>query len=235
MIPKTDPELKALIPPLSDEEYAQLQENILSAKKCRDPIILWQDTIIDGHNRFSICLAHGIQFMTQEMSFASKQDAKIWIIENQLGRRNLCDATRIELALLKTEFLREKAKENLKRGGKPFSKTTTLNPEDPVNIHKATAEEAGVSAGTLHNYMQLKEHADPTILAKVQSGELKIGTAHRLMNETTTRLKQAGKMYTYIEERVPFADNQINAKIHEGLQQLSNQLQTLIERIKSHA
>ena len=60
---KIDPELKALIPPLSPAEYAQLEENIL-AQGCREPIILW-------------------------------------ILENQLGRRNLTDAVRIELALKK--------------------------------------------------------------------------------------------------------------------------------------
>ncbi|MCL2217838.1 MAG: hypothetical protein FWB91_12595 [Defluviitaleaceae bacterium] len=39
----------------------------------------------------------------------------------------------IELALVKTELLREKAKINLKRGGKPLPKTTKLHPKDVVN------------------------------------------------------------------------------------------------------
>ncbi|MCL2198339.1 MAG: hypothetical protein FWB80_05410 [Defluviitaleaceae bacterium] len=232
---KIDPEFKALIPPLSDEEYAQLKENILHDKKCRDAIILWEGTIIDGHNRFNICETHGIKFMTKDMAFASREDAKVWIIENQLGRRNLCDAARIELALVKTELLREKAKINLKRGGKPLPKTTKLHPKDVVNIQKATANEAGVSKGTVSRYTQIKENGDPELLAKVKSGELKIGTAHRMMTETVSRLKQANKMYAYIEERFPFDDDEINTKIQNGLQGLAAQLQKLIEEVKSNA
>ncbi|MCL1864037.1 MAG: hypothetical protein FWF78_10780 [Defluviitaleaceae bacterium] len=227
MTPKTDPEFKSLIPPLSDEEYAQLEENILAKKQCHDAIILWEGTIIDGYNRFAICVAHGIKFATREISFASKQDAKVWIIENQLGRRNLHDAARIELALVKTELLREKAKENLKRGGKPSSKTTKLSTKDAVDIQKVTADEAGVGVGTVSRYTQIKEHGDPELLAKVKSGELKIGTAHRMMTETITKLKQATKMYAYIEERYPFADDEINTKIQSGLEKLYEQLQKL--------
>ena len=51
---KIDPEFKDLIRPLRRKEYLQLEENILD-EGCRDPIIIWNDYIIDGHNRYSIC------------------------------------------------------------------------------------------------------------------------------------------------------------------------------------
>ena len=51
------PELKNLIPPLSPEEYTQLEQNIL-AYGCRDPIAHWRGIIVDGHNRHSICTKH---------------------------------------------------------------------------------------------------------------------------------------------------------------------------------
>lgn len=38
-----DPEFKTLIPPLSTEEYAQLEENI-KAEGCRDPLVAWPQT-----------------------------------------------------------------------------------------------------------------------------------------------------------------------------------------------
>jgi len=99
-----DQEFKNLIPPLLEDEYRQLEQNILTKRKCENAIILWDGRIIDGHNRFYICAEHGIEFELEEMDFESREAAKLWIIENQLGRRNLTDAARIELALCKEEI-----------------------------------------------------------------------------------------------------------------------------------
>ena len=45
---KIDPEFKTLIWPLRKEEYLQLEVN-LTIDGCRDPIITWNNIIIDGH------------------------------------------------------------------------------------------------------------------------------------------------------------------------------------------
>ncbi|MDX5584306.1 MAG: hypothetical protein QNK20_05165, partial [Aureibaculum sp.] len=60
-MPVINQEFKKLIPKLSIEEFNQLEKNIIS-DGCRDPLVLWDDTIIDGHNRFEICNKHGIEF-----------------------------------------------------------------------------------------------------------------------------------------------------------------------------
>ncbi len=83
-----DPELKKLIPPLSDTEREQLRENI-KAEGCRDAIVVWGQIIVDGHNRYAICKELGIPFEVVEREFADKEEAKDWIDANQLGRRNL--------------------------------------------------------------------------------------------------------------------------------------------------
>ena len=57
------PEFESLIPPLQAEERAQLEANIL-AEGCRDPLVLWDDVLLDGHNRYAICRKHGIPFRT---------------------------------------------------------------------------------------------------------------------------------------------------------------------------
>ena len=60
-----DKEFQALIPPLSAEEKAQLEENIV-AEGCRDALITWQGILLDGHNRFEICERLNIQFRTMD-------------------------------------------------------------------------------------------------------------------------------------------------------------------------
>ena len=90
---KIDRDFKELIRPLFSEEYKQLEENLI-ADGCREPIIVWNGTIIDGHNRYEICTKRKIPFEIMEKQFASKEDAIIWICNNQLGRRNISEETR---------------------------------------------------------------------------------------------------------------------------------------------
>lgn len=87
-MPTIDKEFQSLIPPPSDDEYKQLEVNILT-DGCRDPISLWGDIILDGHNRFKICQEHNISFNTVQIEVASRDEAMLWIVQNQLGRRNL--------------------------------------------------------------------------------------------------------------------------------------------------
>ena len=85
-----DPEYEAMCPPLTDEEYQQLEENILSEGLVLMPLIVWDGTIIDGHNRYKIAQAHsGIEYQTRERQFENRFAAISWICNNQLGRRNL--------------------------------------------------------------------------------------------------------------------------------------------------
>jgi hypothetical protein len=84
------PELQSLIPRLTPEELAQLEANLV-AEGCRDPLVLWQETqtLLDGHNRLDICERHALTYAVYEVSLPDLDAAKIWIIRNQRGRRNL--------------------------------------------------------------------------------------------------------------------------------------------------
>lgn len=90
---KIEPKFKNLIRPLSTHEYQQLEYNI-KREGCREPIIAWRDTIIDGHNRYEICTRLGIPFKVADIQFDSDEDAIAWICSNQLGRRNISEETR---------------------------------------------------------------------------------------------------------------------------------------------
>jgi hypothetical protein len=90
---KIDDEFKRLIPPLSAEERKQLEENILK-DGCRDSIVVWNGTIVDGHNRYEICTRNEILFATRNILLRNREEAIAWICANQLGRRNISDETR---------------------------------------------------------------------------------------------------------------------------------------------
>jgi len=181
---KIDKEFKALIPALSKDELTQLTENIKTDGVCREPLMLWNNVIVDGHNRHSICTKHKIPYSTTDISFDSRDDAKIWIINNQLGRRNLNDSDRITLAEKKAESLKVLAKENQSQAGgdkkseKSLLSQKTKAVKDPINVRKTIAKDAGVSEGTVRKHSKVMKDGSEELKAQVKSGEKKIGTAY---------------------------------------------------------
>ena len=95
---------KKLIPPLTESEYAELEQSIL-AEGCREALITWNGWIVDGHHRYEICTKHNLPFRTQEKDFKDEGAAEIWILTNQLGRRNISYFVRIEVALKRKDLL----------------------------------------------------------------------------------------------------------------------------------
>jgi len=234
-----DKEFKNLIPPLLPEEREQLEQNILEARKCYDPIVLWNGVILDGHNRYEICVKHGIEFQIVDLPLASREEAIFWILDNQLSRRNLNDAARIEMALLKTDMLREKARKNQSRAGGDKKSAGSLSslvskPKlESIDVRKSTAEDIGISEGKLNNYMQIKEHGSPELLAKVKSSELKIGTAHRLLpKEILKQLNQYDKMLKFIASTKPAEGFKTAApEVQAKLENIDALLCTLLEKL----
>ena len=109
---KINPKLRSLIPPLAPDELAQLEANIVK-DGCRDPLVTWNGTVIDGHNRYDICTRHGIKFETVEMEFADEEAAMDWMDANQLGRRNLAPDSRTYI------IGRRVARSEKHKGGRP--------------------------------------------------------------------------------------------------------------------
>ena len=152
-----DSEFQSLIPPLSDDEYDRLEKSLVKHgyQDWREPIITWNGTIIDGHNRYHICDEHGIKFKQMEMQFESREAAKIWIIENQFKRRNLSKYDRSVLALqlepLYAAEAKRRALDGNSRGGKSSQKsdaTSDGSEEGGKSYHLRTDEQLAKLAGT---------------------------------------------------------------------------------------
>jgi hypothetical protein len=128
-------EFKYLIPPLAPDEYEKLEESIL-AEGCRDPLVLWKKDneyiLIDGHNRYTICSKHNLDFKIQVMEFADIEQASDWIVNNQLGKRNVTEETKSYLR--GQQYSREKRKEANTQNLKQFSE------EDNLSFSGNTAE-----------------------------------------------------------------------------------------------
>ena len=112
-----DEEFRSLIPPLTEAEYKILEESVLK-EGCREPLTIWNNIILDGHHRYKICTEHNIPFKTQEIELSSREEAKVWIINNQLGRRNIPDFVKFELVYKKKKILLEMGREKMAEAGK---------------------------------------------------------------------------------------------------------------------
>lgn len=82
---KIDPELKDLLPPLTNEEKKQLEKSILENGYIGIPIFTWNDYIVDGHNRYEICWKHNIPFDSTALTFDTKEEIIEWMLDIQLG------------------------------------------------------------------------------------------------------------------------------------------------------
>ena len=87
-----DSEFQSQIPALTDEEFQQLEDNILSEGEVLSPLIVWGNILVDGHNRYKILQQHPeIPYTTRSISCTceTREDVLAWICKHQLGRRNL--------------------------------------------------------------------------------------------------------------------------------------------------
>ena len=180
---KIDPEFQSQIPPLTDDEFKQLEENILKEGKLLSPLIVWGNTLIDGHNRYAILQKHPeIYFSTMPLPFESREEAVAWICRNQLGRRNLSPEQK--RYLLGKQYEAEKKAAKIFRGNQyTLAKKSGGAHDDNHHSGKKTcdriAEENGVSRASVlraSHYTRGIDIADnlfPGIKQKVFSGEVK--------------------------------------------------------------
>lgn len=109
---KIDPELRDLLPPLADDEYKQLEKNIVDNGFDRNfPIMEWHGFIVAGHNRYSICRKHNIDYTIGTLAYETKEEVMRWMLDIQLGRRNLTPIQRISVAEKHRALFEAQAKE----------------------------------------------------------------------------------------------------------------------------
>lgn len=175
---RVDPEFQALIPPLSPEEIAHLEENLV-AEGCRDPLVLWDGILIDGHNRHAICTRRGIPFRTVAYAFKDRDAAKIWIIRNQFGRRNLSAYQRGVLALQLKGALATQARERqlaTLRQGEQAPVVPNLGRRGRTD--DALADVAGIAAETVRKIEHIEREAPPELKAQLARGDKSIHGAY---------------------------------------------------------
>lgn len=135
---RIDKEFAEKIPPLTGEEFEQLEANILADGRVINPLITWQGVIVDGHNRYRILQKHPeIPFETFEKEFSDRYEVIAWICKNQLGRRNLTPAQR--KYLIGKQYEAEKRREAF-HGNQHTCRDSNMEVGGGQNVHHQTRE-----------------------------------------------------------------------------------------------
>ena len=183
---KINTSFKRLIPPLSSGELQQLEQQLIR-DGCREPLCVWNNTIIDGHNRYEICTRLQIPFTIQRIHFESPEEATAWICANQLGRRNITDETRKYLIGKRYEMEKILGAHNAfgsnqhkkKEVGPqieaepPFDKSARRTSErlgEEYRICHASVDRYGMYAHALDTLSEVV----PELVPKILSGQIKI-------------------------------------------------------------
>ena len=178
--PKIDQFFQDLLPPLHPDEVASLESSILS-QGCVHPLIVWKETgiLIDGHNRLALCSEHNVPFQVKEASFKDRESVELWIIESQLGRRNVTAYARVELALRYEKLFRKMAK--ARQGHRSDIR---LKSDGSVSAMAEVGKVASVSRDTAYKVKAIKKFASTEVQDKASAGEITINAAYRMAKKS---------------------------------------------------
>lgn len=179
---RIDPEFEGKIPPLTAEEFRQLEENILTDGIVINPLIIWNGVIVDGHNRFHIIERHPeIQYTTHEKQFDDRYAVIAWICKNQLGRRNLTPEQK--KYLIGKQYEAEKSSHGAKNGFRGNQHTSLVKGQNDHLPEMTTRERIAKETNTSDSYVRRAEHfakgvdladeVDPGIRQEILAGEIK--------------------------------------------------------------
>ena len=182
--PTVLPEMAELLPPLTGEQLAALEADILK-NGCYSPVIVNEDmVIVDGHNRQRLCEQHGLPYQMAVFSFETMLEAKQWALDTQKGRRNLDKWELGKIALRLKPDIEARAKENM---GTRTDLLTTLSegqpPAPPVNTRKELADTVGIGEVTMGKVMQIDEHAPAAVKEALDSGDLSINQGYNITRQ----------------------------------------------------
>lgn len=199
-------ELEALIPPLTSEEFKQLERNILD-EGIRDPLVTWNGILVDGHNRFRIATEYDINFVTVEKEFADINAVKEWMINNQFGRRNLNNYQRSVLALQLENVYKAKAKESKSEKVSHYRQTgevllISVKPDTQRDLAKI----ANVGHDTIAKVKRIEATGSLEIKAMANSGKISINEAYKGIKKEEVELKRKEIRETFEKQDVEVKD-----------------------------
>lgn len=232
---KIDPELRDLLPPLTDEEYKQLEKNIVENGFDKNfPIMEWHGYIVDGHNRYKICKEHNINdYVVGTLAYETKEEVMEWMLDIQLGRRNLSPIQRIAITEKYRPIYEKQAKENISKAvtesNKNRANPTLVNLPNmefkSINTSEKLASVAGVSEKTYRMGAKILNSDNEEVKNAVMSGEMSINAGYNKIKETAKQKENISNETTTTSSQTTQKETS-QPKISEETKQICADLKT---------
>lgn len=192
-----DPELETTIRIQTEEEFEQFKENLVNDGKIRDAVVVTtsfanQTILVDGHHRLKASKelqAKYPSFSTLPViykDFSNRDELIIWMLTNQIGRRNISKEERLDLAfrLEGLGYFIKKAKEN--QGSRTDLQQSVTSPSIDGKVKKThaslvdthVAEIAQVSITDAQRLRRVKEENND-LYKEVVGGQRSISNAYK--------------------------------------------------------
>ncbi len=186
--PTVLPELAGLLPPLSGEQLAALEADLLQNGYYSPVIVNEELVIVDGHNRQRLCEKHGIPYNMAVFAFADLLEAKRWALDTQKGRRNLDNWELGKIALQLKPDIEARARANQAaaggdKSGKGALSATLPKALPPVDTRKELADSVGLGERTMGKVMQIDEHAPAAVKEALDKKELSIHQGYQITRQ----------------------------------------------------
>lgn len=224
-----EPKFEKYIRKHSKEEFNALYASIEQDGKIREPLTVQVTSndgkylVIDGHHRLKVAkllLEKGrLTFESLPVNvekFNSDDEVYVWMLRNQLGRRNLSPFERAEIGFRITSFLEElahKKKQHQKVDNKLLSKWITAPEDKKIDYAKIVSEITGVPRTTIIRAKKLYNNASDELKYEVRSGDTSISKAYEKVVEEEKKQKQYQKL---AKRKNDFAKNLFQMKEIEG-------------------
>ena len=154
-------------PSMAFSELEMLQGSI-DEDGVLNPLVVWKgrNVLVDGYYRYMYCHEKGIPFDIVEKEFVDETEAVLWVVRQQLARRNLTPFQKCEMVLPLEAEIAAEAKKRMLAGIK------LVGPS--ISTRQVLAEMAGVGTGTLRYAKYILQNGDKETLRRVRTGELSI-------------------------------------------------------------
>lgn len=202
----TDQKFEKYIRKHTKEEFNALYSSIELEGKLREPITVREldggnFLVIDGHHRLRVAKALvGKGLLNFESlpvnveQFENDDEIFVWMLHNQLGRRNLSPFERAEIGFRISSFVEElalKKKQHQQIGNKHLSKWIKVSGDTKIDYAKIVSELTGVPRTTIIRAKKLHNKASEKLKYEIRAGEVSISKAYEQIVEQEKIDKQS--------------------------------------------
>ena len=226
-----DKEFEELLPVLTPEEFNRLEQSILK-NGMLDPIKVWEEPdtgkyiIIDGHNRCKILKKNNISLNYWENykimyadELPTRDDVKRWMLEQQLGRRNLSEAEKYEIVQKFKSVFEQKAKKNQSLGGKGSANLPK------VDTRKEMAKATGVSEGTYRKMDAVMKSGNEDLKQRLRDKKVSVDAAYK-------EVKSTDQKPITVKQQIDKLDNRVN-EIDKTIESLQAEKEKIMQKRSS--